>query len=464
MPRAPRKVPGLDSPLIITSESHPRCEVQAERAQGRLRRLVTLSTAYTCVLWVSTISAYIPYCLANPQSGFESVPSVPIVVGLPTAYTTAHDQIIVQPQVQLGAPTLSASEEMNVRLLQTTRPSAELTEAQPLLFAPESLPAPPILERVSPADSPPFFGVPSVIEAPPIFENLIGASLPRLSPGFDPCAERGLGYERLAFSLFDIDPAQPFNNIRVRSAFGSGMQLPDRAEFFWGRTVDRRGPPNGESVLDYQDLRLRMELGSKRFSTTFEVPFRAVDPVINKNHAGLGDLQLITKTVLWDGERWMLTQYFGTQFPTGSSRMGLGTGHVGLEPGFLFRNKWSEQTWLHGELKFWFPLGADPEHHGQTIKFATGINRVWRETDADAIVPSFELTTFSILNGLARDSTNALRRIDGDSMLYMTPGVRYIVDPQRGGGLFEVGSALSFAVTGTRFTDTTMLLDIRWSW
>jgi hypothetical protein len=275
--------------------------------------------------------------------------------------------------------------------------------------------------------------------------------------------EPGLGAERLPFGLFDIDPAQPFNNFRVRAVFGQNLHLPDRGEYFWASTRGA-GPPNGESRLDYQDLRLRMELGAKNFSTIFEVPFRAVNPEVNRNHAGLGDLNLATKTVLINGPSWLLTQYFGTYFATGSAKMGLGSGHVALEPGLLFRNKWSEQTWLHGELKFWFPLGADPSYHGQVVKFAVGANRVWRETDTSAIIPSLEFTNYTVLNGLAQDALGNLRAIDGDGMLYITPGVHYAVDNQGDFGLFEIGGALSLPVTGTRFTDSTLTFDARWSW
>ncbi len=305
---------------------------------------------------------------------------------------------------------------------------------------------------------------PPVFEAPPIFDSVL-QEMPRLSfSQVDPCGEAGLGRQRLAFSMFDIDSAQPFNNFRSRFVFARGMQLPDRAEYFWGRTVDRTGPPLGEDAVDYQDLRLRMEMGSKKFSTSFEVPFRAVDPERNGNHAGLGDMQLIVKTVLLDGKEWLLTQYFGTHFATGSSKMGLGTGHVGLEPGLLFRNEWDELTWIHGELKFWFPVGADPEHHGQVLKFATGINRVWMETDRSALLPSIELTNFTVLNGLARNSAGTLRRVDGDCIFYLTPGIRYAVDQNGDFGLFEVGSALSFPVSDQRFADTSMTIDLRWSY
>ncbi len=412
-------------------------------------------------------------CLASPQGESpatsqesEVIPNASIIVGLPTAYAVSPDRMIVEPSIELGALFPSSSEEMNLRWMQTTRPSAVLQEVIPLNLGQESLPPPPPVEQQIPRPPPTVVDVPSALEAAPVFHDLVGTVTQhgRIRRSRDPCAEKGLGYERLAFSIFDIEPAQPSNNFRVRSVFGSRLQLPDRAEYFWGRTVDRAGPRRGESILDYRDLRLRLELGSKKFATIFEVPFREVDPRINNNHAGLGDLQLITKTVFIEGDKWLLTQYFGTHFATGASRMGLGTGHVALEPGFLVRNKWSDISWLHGELKFWFPLGADPNHHGQVLKIATGMNRIWRDSDTSAVLPSLELTSYSILNGLARNQAGVIRQIDSDIMLYLTPGIRYVVDPKLRSGFFEIGSGLSFALTDARFTDTTFEIDSRWIW
>ncbi len=394
------------------------------------------------------------------------VAMAPIVVGLPAARPLSNERLIVEPQIHMGTASLSASEEMQIRWLQTSRPSAQLTQDQPL-FAPEvqTLPPPAVAGPVQAFGSPPYATPPeSVMEAPPIFENLVEAApLAAQRYGAVP-REPGLGQERLAFGLFDIDPAQPFNNFRVRAALGSNWHLPDRGGYFWAPTQGGGGPPRGESSLDYQDLRLRMELGSKKFSTAFEVPFRAVNPELNRDHAGLGDLQLIVKTVLVDGKQWMLTQYFGTHFPTGSGTMGLGRKSVALEPGLLFRNRWSERTWLHGELKFWFPVGADPNYYGQVIKFAAGANRVWRETDISALISSLELTNYTVLNGLARDGNNILRAIDGDGMLYVTPGVHYALDQQGDFGLFEIGGAVALPLTDTRFTDSTWTFDARWSW
>jgi hypothetical protein len=400
--------------------------------------------------------------LATPSDGFRLGERTQVQVGLPVAFPTTSDYLIVQPKVQVGTEAVDPADP---HWLSSHRPSADLRGNEQASSLAEVLPTPPLFS--SRPEQLPAVGQHSILEGsvPPFFENIV-ASTPAIAMNrnYFCSGAGGLGRERLAFSLFDIDPAQPFNNFRVRTLIANRMRLPDRAEYFWAKSGSLKGPPRNESVIDYQEARFRMELGSKKFSATFEVPFRATNPQLNENHAGLGDLQLIAKTVLVDGNQWMLTQYFGTFFPTGHAAAGLGTGHIALEPGMLFRNEFSENTWMHGELKFWFPLGADPQHGGQVLKFATGFNRVWMETDQTAWIPSLELSTYSVLNGLATNALGNRRAIDQDTIFYLTPGLHYAVDKSGDFGLFEIGSSLALAASPERFTDSTWNFEVRWSW
>jgi hypothetical protein len=396
-----------------------------------------------------------------PSQALRPIEHTQVQVGLPNAYSTTTDRLVVQPKVQVGN-AVDLANPMAPNWLASHRPSAELSGDEQYNISQEVLPSPPAARLQQPASNPQSVVVES---APPFFETMLD-TVP-VSPvarrsGF--ASGGGLGRERLAFSLFDIDPAQPFNNFRIRTVLANRMHLPDRAEYFWAKAGSAKGPPLGESIVNYQEARMRMELGSNKLSTAFEVPFRSTDPQVNENHAGLGDMQLIVKTVLLDGKQWMLTQYFGTHFASGNSAAGLGTGHVSLEPGLLFRNEFRENTWMHGELKFWFPTGADPQHGGQVLKFATGFNHVWMETDHNAWLPSIEMVAYSVLNGMATDSSGALRAIDHDAIFYLTPGLHYVVDQKGDFGLFEIGSSVSLAISKERFTDSTWNFDMRWSW
>ncbi len=398
-----------------------------------------------------------------PLPTFQPGEQAQVQVGLPDAFSTTTDRLIVQPRVYVGTEWI---DPMDPNWLASHRPSAVLSGEQQLSILQENIPPPsPLSSRLAPL---PPLSRQSILEEQPVspfFENMVETvPAPADNRSFFYASSGGLGRERLAFSLFEIDPAQPFNNFRIRTVVANRMRLPDRAEYFWAKAGSPKGPPLGESVINYQEARMRLELGSKKFSTAFEVPFRSTNPQLNENHDGLGDLQLITKTVLLDGSQWMLTQYFGTHFPTGHAAAGLGRGHFALEPGLLFRNEFRENTWMHGELKFWFPLGADPQHGGQVLKLATGFNRVWMETDQTAWIPSFEIVGYSVLNGQATDALGNLKSIDQDTFFYLTPGLHYAVDKNGDFGLFEIGSSIALAVSNERFTDSTWNFDVRWSW
>lgn len=396
-------------------------------------------------------------------AGAQPITNTQVTVGLPSASPSTYDRLLVQPQVQYGVPLNDSVNPMDPNWLMSHRPSAAFSSPEQLSLSQEMLPSPQPMQFGQPQ----YYGPPEPVEAAPVFESLLDSAPPPLPIprrlGFG-SGEVGLGQERLAFALFDIDSAQPFNNLRIRAALANRMHLPDRAEYFWAKTVTGGGPPLPESVIDYQEARIRMETGSKKISTAFELPFRSTDPDINKNHAGLGDMQLIVKTVLLDGKSWMLTQYFGTRFASGNAKAGLGTGKVGLEPGLLFRNEFREDTWMHGELKFWFPLGADPVHGGQVLKLASGVNRVLHQTDHNAWIPSLELSAYSVLNGGATTATGLVRPVDHDAIFYLTPGMHYAVDNRGDFGLFEVGCAVSIAMSRERFSDDTWIFDMRWSW
>lgn len=396
-------------------------------------------------------------------AGAQPITNTPVTVALPSAFQSSYDRLLVQPQIQYGTPTNEFVNPMDPNWLMSHRPSAAFSSPEQLNQMQEMLPSPQPMQFGQSS----YYPQAEPVEAAPVFESLLDSAPPplpiprRLGMSSE---EGGLGQERLAFALFDIDSAQPFNNLRIRAALANRMHLPDRAEYFWAKTATGGGPPLPESVIDYQEARIRMETGSKKISTAFELPFRSTDPDVNKNHAGLGDMQLIVKTVLLDGKSWMLTQYFGTRFASGNAKAGLGTGKVGLEPGLLFRNEFREDTWMHGEMKFWFPLGADPVHGGQVLKLAGGVNRVLHQTDHNAWIPSLELSAFSVLNGGATDRTGAIRPIDHDAIFYLTPGMHYAVDNRGDFGLFEIGCAASLAISRERFADDTWIFDMRWSW
>jgi len=267
----------------------------------------------------------------------------------------------------------------------------------------------------------------------------------------------GIGRDRLIFAPFEMDSSQPSNNRLFRFDLANGFPLPDRAEYFWAKPG--KGPA-AETGVDYQDFRLRTEIGGERLSVITEIPLRSLDPVINGNTTGMGDMNVAVKTVMLDGNSWQLTQIFRTYTPTGAFRKGLGTGHVSLEPGVLATHRWRPTTFIHHELKYWIPLGGDPAHSGQVLRYGLGYSHLLHETDAFAVIHTCEFIGFWFLDGGKGDIS---ADIDGEPAFQMYPGIRFVADTGGDFGLVEFGYSGSFSMGKTSLFDSFHRLDLRFS-
>lgn len=279
------------------------------------------------------------------------------------------------------------------------------------------------------------------------------------------CRDYGVGVERLPFALSEIDAARPHNNVRLRMEAGYNWEFPDRAEFFWSK-LGGKGPALTlpvESSVDYQDLRLAIEVGGSRFSATTELPLRFIDPTVLGNTGSLGDLVLTAKTLMIDGDSFMLTQVLRNQLATGTAKSGRGNGHASMEPGFVAGYRYSERTMLHSELKLWFPLGGEPDFSGPVLRYGFGVAHVFYETDTFAILPTFEMVGWSVLNAQQTGPLGQIIELDGEDIINLFPGVRLVKDSGGEFGLFEVGVSGATAVTTSHWYETMIRLDLRWT-
>jgi hypothetical protein len=285
------------------------------------------------------------------------------------------------------------------------------------------------------------------------------------------CKDPGIGTERVAQAISFIDTTQPQNNFRMRLDAAYDYMSPDRAEYFWAR-IDGRGPTTnpsqgGEISVDYQDIRAYIELGGKKFSVGTDLPIRMVDPVLYDNTAGLGDISITTKTVLVDCKQWQITNLLRTYIPSGDASAGLGTGHASLEPGFAFRYRWSDITYLHGDLKLWIPLGADEIHGGEVLSYGVGISHVWRENDSTAIMPTLEIVGYSFLDGrwtAPLGMGGGSIEIDGQDIVNIHPGIRWVWDRGCACHVRELGLFGGFSTSSSSLYEGMMRLEYRWMW
>lgn len=274
----------------------------------------------------------------------------------------------------------------------------------------------------------------------------------------------GLGPERVMHAISFVDTTQPMNNFRVRLDSAYDYDGPDRSEYFWAKTVDGRGPPAAETTLDYNDLRFYHEVGGKKFSVGTEVPIRFVDPVVNEDSAGIGDITITTKTLFMDGKRWQIANLFRTYIPSGDADVGLGTGHASIEPGFAWRYKWSDITYLHGDIKFWVPLGADAQHKGEVLSYGFAFSHVWHDSDCFAIMPTFEVVGLSFLDGDVTAPGGGVFPVDNDVVINLHPGIRFVWDNGSDCGTKEFGIFGGFNTSNNAIYEGILRGEFRWSW
>jgi hypothetical protein len=414
---------------------------------------------------------------------FAAIHSLDFGTGTPTQPEPApvtspfseREKIYFQPAVvgvnQNGQPVLRPS----VRV--ANQPSA--ADALRVVPASESEVLPPV--------SPPLETVPIPNEwSAPIVENpyeQYGQPCTTCAPRLGPCQELlcrircclngprspepGIGTERVMHAISFLDTTQPQNNFRLRFDAAYDYQSPDRAEYFWAK-IGGRGPGGlgGERTVDYQDIRAFMEMGDKKFSLATDLPIRIIDPSVYANSSGLGDINITTKTVFIDGPQWQIANLLRTYIPSGDTSAGLGTGHASIEPGFAFRYKWSDVTYLHGDLKYWIPLGADQLHGGEVLSYGAGMSHVWRDSDTYAVMPTLELQAFSFLDGQVTPPGLAATpiEVDGQTILNVHPGIRWVWDNGGDCGVREVGLFGGFSMTSNSLYEEMLRLEFRWTW
>ncbi|MEM8669132.1 MAG: hypothetical protein AAGG48_16535 [Planctomycetota bacterium] len=323
--------------------------------------------------------------------------------------------------------------------------------------------------------------------APPLFDDLVQESIvinqmpvmnhyPSWHPkswfkwkrcrGLNDCAceipRGGIGRERVMHAPFEVDTTQPMNQYRFGLDLAYNHQSPNRAEYLWASPL--LGPTAQETSADYQDFRFMFELGTEWLSVATEIPIRGMNPAVNPNHAGLGDMNITTKTRLLNGDKWQLTQILRTHLNTGSPAMGLGTGHVSMEPGFLARYKINDSNYLHGSIKYWVPIGGTPVFAGEVLN--TGIAWSYLQIDRDdiAVIHVAEFVNWIVAQGQETIPGVGDTSVDGDTIYNLYLGTRLVHDAGGDLGLVEYGVNWGTSLSQTRWYENLVRFEARFSY
>ncbi len=225
-----------------------------------------------------------------------------------------------------------------------------------------------------------------------------------------------------------IDGAMPLTQFRLRFDAAYDNNRPDRAEFFYPKcgcfqTRDAKGPPLVERSVDSQELSAYLEVAlGNRVSGFFEVPVRFINPEVNRNATGVGDLNFGFKYAVVACQDQFLTFQFRTYVPTGDGFRGLGTEHVSLEPAVLWHKDLTERLRVDAELRDWIPVSGS-EFAGNVLRYGVGVSYAVVDGPGLRVAPSAELVGWTALSGKELADGRKLDA-DGDSILNAKVGVR----------------------------------------
>jgi hypothetical protein len=250
------------------------------------------------------------------------------------------------------------------------------------------------------------------------------------------------------------------SQIRIRFDAGFGEDDPDLAEFFYAKCgcfrelgVDPKAPgpapkvdPDSlataqiiETGIDFQELRLEVEYAPRpRLSVFGMLPVRSIQPEVNGNATGIGDITGGFKLGLVATPEQAVTFQFRTYTNSGNARKGLGTHHWSLEPALLYHGALTERFAAAAEFGAWLPIKgslaipADSSKHfaGHVLRFGVGASYDAFSRPGLRLTPVLELVGWHVLDGyVTRTSdgtvqTGSLNRAAGTKIMNLKLGGR----------------------------------------
>jgi hypothetical protein len=283
----------------------------------------------------------------------------------------------------------------------------------------------------------------------------------------DPCYDPK--WIPLADAAFFVESARPQTQQSIGWDAGRNLTAPDIAEYFWARADGKGAGPNpanhanpngflGENRVNYNTLWMYTEAALGNISMFVYMPYLSEDGELTGHAAGFSDIQLGTKTLLFDCELLQIAFEFRVFTPSGDPAHGLGTGHVSLEPGLIVGLKLAQDTYFQGQIAEWIPLGGDPDYEGALLEYHMSLNQVlYRILPDVSLVGTAELNGWSFQTGEFTNPVTGPERASGITYISMGPGLRLFVCDK-----IDFGVGTAFAVTSQHFADQLFRTEFRW--
>jgi len=201
----------------------------------------------------------------------------------------------------------------------------------------------------------------------------------------------------------EIDSATIGYQIRSRFDLAYGADKINRGEYIWASPAAvGNGPIDVESNVDYQTVTTYLEYAlSSQFSVFVQGGFLAVNPRLNSNASGTGDVQAGFKYGLIQESDTLVTFQMKFHADNGDADRGLGTGHFSIEPGILFLRQY-DCVVLEGELKQWTAIDGTDPFQGTLIQYGLGASTNLEPWGLPDVRPVVELTGWSFFDGQTR--------------------------------------------------------------
>jgi hypothetical protein len=294
------------------------------------------------------------------------------------------------------------------------------------------------------------------LSQPPQTQDLASQTpAPDVGGGADQSA--ALGGESFAAALGNggyLDNAVPRSQFRLRYDSAYSNNRPDRAEFFYAKCgcfrtgafplndPNAAGPPLSETEVDFQEIHSYLEVAiNHRLSAFVELPIRFLNPEINSNTTGLGDVGFGAKYALVACQDQYLTAQLRVWTPTGDSERGLGTNHVTLEPGLLYYRRLSDNLLFEAELRDWIAVDGS-DYAGNVLRYGVGLSYDFYRSCGRKVTPVVELVGWTVLDGKSTDDLGFPQDAAGDTIVNAKLGVRFSVG-DRGSLYVGYGRALT---------------------
>jgi len=289
-----------------------------------------------------------------------------------------------------------------------------------------------------------------------------------------------VGVKYAPYSMFHITGAQPGNIFKLRFTQVWDYHRPDRSEYLWKRikgiaksplnNLHAKGSPRfAESGLDYQQILVYQELSSGMASVFNEYPIWLLNPEQNPETAGFGNMTVGLKAVMIQDDNWTVTSISKTFIPTGNPSQGTGNGHMSLEQGVAVQLRAGRETFAFGDLRFHYPIAADPDFGGEVLIGGIGFNHViWTDPIAPpvgrsrALLLTAETIFTSFLDGKVTpfpfDPLAPTPRRDAEMISIMQNlGLRQVWTKR-----FSTGGSIGFPLEADHLYDFSFLFEVQW--